>query len=278
MKPTEKRLSKLRSGPTAWVSALLAALLLSGCASDAHIWGGVPNAQQIEGTVSYRERMAVPPEAMVTVILEDVSLADAPSDVIARTSFRAENGPPWSFELDYDPREIMDSRRYNLRAKITNDDRLMFISTEANPVTPGEADTPVAIVVNRAGGRIAPVDQTGAAPVELVNTFWELKGLYGDPIRDGADQRKLNIVLMEENDRVAGFSGCNQFSGGYEREGNQLAISQLTVTQMACFQGMEREENFHQALQDTVRYTLKGPVLQLYDADEEVVLEFVAGQ
>lgn len=34
----------------------------------------------ITGTVAYRERIALPPNAVVTVTLEDVSLADAPSN------------------------------------------------------------------------------------------------------------------------------------------------------------------------------------------------------
>lgn len=278
MNPTGKRLSKVWSGPAALVAVLLTTLVVSGCASDAHIWGGVPNMRQIEGTVTYDERMTVPPDSTVTVVLEDVSLADAPAEVIAQTSFRSKNGPPWSFMLNYDPRLIMDGRRYNLRAKITSDDRLMFISTEANPVVPREVDGPVDIVVDRAGGRVATVERADDAPTSLVNTFWELKALNGDAISHESDKRKLNIVLVNEGNRVAGFSGCNQFSGDFTRNGDQLQIGQLVSTEMACFEGQNREEEFHQALRDTVRYAIEGPRLKLYDADDEVVLEFLSGE
>lgn len=278
MNPTGKRLSAVKSGPVKLVTMLLAALVVSGCASDAHIWGGMPNMRQIEGSVTYRERMMVPPDSTVTVVLEDVSLADAPSDVIAQTSFRSKNGPPWSFLLNYDPRLIMEGRRYNLRAKITSDDRLMFISTDANPVVPGEVEGPVDIVVNRAGGRVANVDREIDAPHTLINTFWELKALDGDPVNGESDKRKLNMVLVKEGNRVAGFSGCNQFSGEFMQEGDKLQIDRLVSTQMACFKGMEREQAFQEALRDTVSYTIDGPTLKLYDADNEVVLEFLSGE
>lgn len=278
MNPTGIRRAKAVSGPATLVAVLLAALVVTGCASDAKIWGGVPNTRQIEGTVTYHERMMVPPDSTVTVVLEDVSLADAPAEVVAQTSFRSKNGPPWSYILNYDPRLIMEGRRYNLRAKVTSDDRLMFISTEANPVVPGEVDGAVDIVVNRAGGSVAAIDRPDDAPDSLINTFWELKGLLGDPISEESDKRKLNIVLVEEDSRVAGFSGCNQFSGSFTRDGSTLQIGQLVSTQMACFEGLEREQQFHEALRETVRYTIEGPVLKLYNADGEVVLEFLSGE
>lgn len=278
MNPTGMRRSNIGTGPTAWVAVLLAALVLTGCASDAKIWGGIPNMRQIEGTVTYRERMMVPPDSTVTVTLEDVSLADAPADVIAQTSFRSKNGPPWSYVLNYDPRLIMDGRRYNLRAKVSSDDRLMFISTEANPVVPGEVEGTVDIVVNRAGGSVAAVDRPDEAPDSLVSTFWELKGLFGDSLSEESDKRKLNIVLVKEGNRVAGFSGCNQFSGSFTRDGSTLQIGELVSTQMACFEGVEREQQFHEALRETVRYTIEGPVLKFYNADDEMVLEFLSGE
>lgn len=40
----------------------------------------------LNGTVSYRERIALPPSAVVEVKLVDVSLADAPARTLARAS------------------------------------------------------------------------------------------------------------------------------------------------------------------------------------------------
>lgn len=44
----------------------------------------------VHGTVNIRERVALPPDAVVTVTLSDISLADAPSRVIAQKAVRTE--------------------------------------------------------------------------------------------------------------------------------------------------------------------------------------------
>jgi putative lipoprotein len=56
-------------------SAVLAVvfLLAAGCASRA--------PAQVKGTANYRERMALPPGAVFEATLEEVSKADAPSEI-----------------------------------------------------------------------------------------------------------------------------------------------------------------------------------------------------
>src|SRR3546814_5741440 len=63
----------------------LSALTLSACASTA------PAGQTIAvtGSVTYRERIALPPTARIEVKLDDVSLADAPSRTLASQRFAA---------------------------------------------------------------------------------------------------------------------------------------------------------------------------------------------
>lgn len=103
----------------------------------------------ITGTVTYRERMAVPTDAVVRVSLEDVSKMDVPSTTIAETRFNASGGPPYAFALSYDPAKIEHGGRYSLRASIRLDGRLLFTSTEHIPPFDEEK---VEILVRRAGG------------------------------------------------------------------------------------------------------------------------------
>ena len=109
----------------------------------------------LTGTVTYRERIALPPNARVEVRLEDVSQADAPADEIASQTIAA-NGKqvPIPFELRYLPKDIDSSHRYAVRASITSaDGDLMFTTAMQYPVlTGGAADKNVEIVVQRAGG------------------------------------------------------------------------------------------------------------------------------
>ncbi|WP_165857255.1 YbaY family lipoprotein [Marinobacter sp. JSM 1782161] len=268
-----KRMFKRMSQWTG-ISLVLGALVLaSGCA-----WlQGTSDMTLIDGTVTYRERMMLPPGADVTVTLEDVSLADAPAHVIAETRFKADSAPPWNFQLAYDPDDLLPNRRYSLRAKVTVEDRLMFISTQANPVDPMAQTEPVDIVVSRTGGTIADKARADTRAHSLEGTFWELTHIGDDAIDRESDKRKLNIVLDGEDDRVSGFSGCNQFSGGYTLTGDQLQLGPLASTMMACFKGMEREQAFQNALQKTARYEQQGVRLTLFDASGAVLLKFVSG-
>ena len=95
---------------------------------------------KIEGTVFYRERIALPPNAVVEIQLEDVSRADAVATVVAALSLSSENGPPYAFSIDYDPARIDSRMTYALRASILVDGKLMFTTMDytdpfsANPV------------------------------------------------------------------------------------------------------------------------------------------------
>jgi putative lipoprotein len=81
----------------------------------------------VEGTISYRERIAMPENAVVTVVLEDISRADALSIVLATQSFKTEGKQvPFNYTLQYSPADIIDNHRYSVRAKIEIDGKLRF--------------------------------------------------------------------------------------------------------------------------------------------------------
>ncbi|HAS6260121.1 YbaY family lipoprotein [Vibrio vulnificus] len=115
--------------------------LLAGCQTSEPLVKD-QGIQTISGTVFYRERIALPENAAVTLVLEDVSLADAPAKVIAKHKFIT-NGKqvPLSFDLAYDSKKIIANHRYNVRARIEVNGRLRFISDTIVPVITDEANT-----------------------------------------------------------------------------------------------------------------------------------------
>ncbi|ELV8613989.1 YbaY family lipoprotein [Vibrio vulnificus] len=115
--------------------------LLAGCQTSEPLVKD-QGIQTISGTVFYRERIALPEDAAVTLVLEDVSLADAPAKVIAKHKFIT-NGKqvPLSFDLAYDSKKIIANHRYNVRARIEVNGRLRFISDTIFPVITDEANT-----------------------------------------------------------------------------------------------------------------------------------------
>ena len=113
------------------ITSLVSFGLLVGCQATSETNASqevvAENTQEISGTVSYRERIALPENAVVTVTLEDISLADAPSTVIATQEFTTDGKQvPFAFELSYDNNKIKANHRYNMRATIHVDGKLRF--------------------------------------------------------------------------------------------------------------------------------------------------------
>lgn len=90
--------------------ASVMALAVAGCAS-------LPMAQ-LNGTVSYRERIALPPEAQIRVAIEDISKADSSSLVVAEQIIHPSTQVPVPFAIRYDAHAISAGKHYALVAEI----------------------------------------------------------------------------------------------------------------------------------------------------------------
>ena len=109
----------------------------------------VTETASVTGTVTYRQRVALTPGAVVEVKLLDVSRADAPSVTIAEQVFKpAGRQVPIEFELRYDPRRIEQNRRYAVRARILEGVKLRFTSTQVYPVITGGNPNAVEVIVS----------------------------------------------------------------------------------------------------------------------------------
>ena len=130
------------------VSLVCSVALGMACAGDtgSNGEGGEPsNGSQrqasLSGTVSYHERLALSPDAVLTVELQDTSYADAPSRVIASQTISGPGQVPIKFDVAYDPGDIDSNNHYSVTARIVESDgRLAFINdtayevlTRANP-------------------------------------------------------------------------------------------------------------------------------------------------
>lgn len=83
----------------------------------------------VRGTVNLRERVALPPDAVVTIRLSDVSRADAPSRVITQQVVRTEGKQaPFTFALPFNPSEIQPNASISVSASITHNGKLLFIT------------------------------------------------------------------------------------------------------------------------------------------------------
>ena len=96
----------------------------------------------VDGKVFYLQRIALPDNAKLTVTLADVSLADAPMEVISSQSYVTEGKQvPLPFSLGYSPNEIKPGHTYNVSARIEVNGELVFISDTAHHVINDPAST-----------------------------------------------------------------------------------------------------------------------------------------
>ncbi|MCC4800273.1 lipoprotein-related protein [Enterovibrio norvegicus] len=96
----------------------------------------------VDGEVFYLQRIALPDNAKLTVTLADVSLADAPMEVISSQSYVTEGKQvPLPFSLSYSPSEIKPGHTYNVSARIEVNGELVFISDTAHSVINDPAAT-----------------------------------------------------------------------------------------------------------------------------------------
>ncbi len=106
----------------------------------------------VTGTLTTRERMALPAEAIVTVQLVDVSLADAPASLISEQSFTAGGRQvPLPFVLAFDPAAIDERNTYAVQALIAVEGTLLFRTTQQYPVITHANPMTIDVVVQRVG-------------------------------------------------------------------------------------------------------------------------------
>jgi heat shock protein HslJ/uncharacterized lipoprotein NlpE involved in copper resistance len=136
-------------------------------------------------------------------------------------------------------------------------------SAAAAPATPRSALGGAALMAVSWRGGAQKSQSELTAP--LIDTPWVLTELANEPVAAGPGQREATIRFMTES-RVAGFGGCNRFSGTYTLEGRLLRIGTLAVTQMACADGPGVEAEYLKALEATRQFQIHRGTLDLLDS------------
>ena len=315
----------------------------------------------LTGTATYRERMALPNNALFEATLESVARADAAAEILGRARIEGPPAPPIKFSIAYDPARVTPQGRYAVRARITVDGKPMFVSdthtpafgAQAKPVElllrrPASAlqnlpasfvgDLPCAdctalrhhLILDSEGGYILsrtyvgksdkPVRESGlwtsadgrielargsertfleirdqntlrfldkqGPPIAsqhnyeikrtgtfeplpsnplLENIYWKLTRLGNTPAIVFDNQPESHFLLQSDKRRVAGSGSCNRFTGAYELDGEGIRFSGIARTLMACPQGHDQEQKFHDVLGAAKRWRITGKNLELLD-------------
>jgi putative lipoprotein len=182
---------------------------------------GVPKAaeQVMRGEVLYRERIALPPNAVLSVQLADVSLADAPAAVLGEQKIDPAGQVPIKFEIRFDPSVVRRNTSYALQARITVDDKLWFVTDTRHAVDP-LSDAPQTVLVKRVAGHA----QT------IYGRDWVAQSVDGV---EALPERRATFRI-EPDGKISGKGFCNGYFAEAKIDGSTLAIGQAGSTQMAC--------------------------------------------
>lgn len=240
--------------PTKSLLPLLIAVAVGTCAPQ--------GSRTIDGTATYRERIALPPGARFEATLEDVSIADAPAEVLASVTIDSAGAPPFEFQIPYNADDIEEGRRYAVRASVTHDGRLLFTTDQVHPVLNGN-DEPLDLMMISAGRSKLPGSASGVGertgmfvymadaalialcsdgeriPVAMEGDFAALESAYlgarteaGQPILVSVEGDVVERPSMEESQPPRPTLVVDRFIGVYPREtcGTPMADSPLRGT------------------------------------------------
>jgi heat shock protein HslJ/uncharacterized lipoprotein NlpE involved in copper resistance len=115
------------------------------------------------------------------------------------------------------------------------------------------------------GGAPCPAGDTRAA---LLEEAWTLVAIDGDPIGDLGEVDAPTLQWTEPN-QIAGFSGCNQFSGRGVLRGTLLVSEPLAATRMFCDGSMDLESRYLAILGAGGAWLRDGAHMVLYEGPEE---------
>lgn len=230
----------------------------------------------VRGTATYRERIALPANAVFEATLEDVSREGAQSELIARVQNEQPGNPPIPFVIAFDAGRINPSHSYVVRARILVDDRVWFTTSQNFPVLTTGRASDVQLLLRRASGTSAIPSRANPGSAPLENTYWKLTSLGGSPIVTASSQREAHLILQPANRRVTGSGGCNRLSGSYQVNGDRISLGRVASTMMACIDGMKTEKDFLKALGRVNRWRISGQRLELLDAAGTPLASFEA--
>ncbi len=230
------------------------ALLLAACAPATR----VPSA--VTGTVSYVQRIALPPDAVLTVRLLDVSRADAPSVTLAEEVIPlAGRQVPVPFALAYDASAIDARRTYAVRAEIRQGSDLLWTTDAVHRVlTQGAPASGIDLRLVMAGG------SAGVPPVPLVGSEWRLVRIVsaGGEVRPGAGETHTLAFLPDG--RFGGQAHCNRYGGTVTLGADgTVAFGDAATTLVAC-PGPTTADAFLGALAGSTRVEQTGDGLVLH--------------
>ena len=240
--------------PIRLFASVIAVSAIGACAHQASSSSG--EGATLTGTVAYRERVALPADAVAEISLIDATVQDAAASVVAKTSVSLDGKQvPLPFSLRYDASRIDKKHLYTARATIKSGGQMLFTTDQVRGVITQGNPTHVDLVLTR-------VDPESAGAFgDLTRSSWVLVDLNGDGVVEGT-----HVTLdFGENGRATGNGSCNRYFSTVEISGSSIRFGAVGATRMACGTSVSLQEvKYFEALEAAHRFTVEGNSLSIF--------------
>lgn len=222
-------------------------------------------AGALSGEVFYRERVALPPNAVLEVSLLDVTRPGGLGELVASVQIRPNRQVPIPFEIRFGDSDIEPRRSYAVRANILAGGRLLFVSARSHRVLTHGHPQSVRILMS------AVLSLAAAGSTDMIGQDWLVEDITGGGVIDNV-QTTINISAGGE---VSGSGGCNRLRGTAQIDGSSLTFGAIATTRMMCPPAvMDQEGKFLRALELTREFRFDAPYLKFLDGAGTELVRF----
>ena len=220
------------------IVSLLSLLLLAACSKEKADGGTAKSVKAmpaVTGTVSFTDRVALPPEAVLNVRLVDASNLNQKPQVMVATQIAPLGRPPIAFALEYDGSRIDKFRTYLVEAEILKGPDILFLATEKYPVLSQGKGNHVQVVL--ASARVSeevkpPKDVAIAQFQNLQSQIGGMTRLVGDrmdgevPVGWDAFLQEGSLRMVRDNFEIDGARIAARYA--YKNEAPWIVVQETT--------------------------------------------------
>jgi putative lipoprotein len=234
----------------------------------------------VGGYVAYRQRITMPPEAVLSVRIDEIAQPDAPPVLVSEVrSPIGTRKTPIPFSMKIVSTSINPRSSYVLSGSITVNGELRLATTRSYPVLSPDAPSLINMLLDKAQPK-TPQAITNMSAFEaktpLFGTLWKLVELYGSDSKKFPNQKKdVTMTLTSDGSRFSGFGGCNSLSGSYSHQSASLRFTLTSTPDKTCDESiMDHERQVVKMLEVTTNYRIEVRQLTLIGGDDQIVARF----
>lgn len=218
----------------------------------------------LHGSITYRERMALPP-ATVEIRIVDMTNRPTQPETVSRASFTTTRQVPIPFHITLNTALLKPNRAYGVVATLLVEGQPWFKTPMPAPLNLKNQSN-ILLTLRRHGTK---------RPSPALPGSWYLVTLGKTLLQDGTPTPTLEL---HEDGTVAGSTICNQINATMTVTGEKLKFGPVATTRRACMDATtaERERLFLASLEQTSAWRMNTPgdMLTLLNDQAQPLLVF----